>query len=367
VRVISSDRIPASVYKDKSLAAIEVLKLNLQFKEYLKNQLNNIEHTSLLELNNPTIIVYTFPSGENRHFILTANGTLLEKDNYWLQYFNFIKYNSNKYSIYIPANIPYVVNSVKDHCLWIPDSTNYSHFLIDSLAPALAYREYLNQYNNITIPSFAKRPIWQNEYMEDFFAFNKLEIQAPEHNQNRFYILKLEKLIVPIISNTFCRVMCMKNYIQKKYSSAFFYKNNNTRIPIYLTRNDARSARIRNSNEIKNLINKYNGIVVDPVNLTIRERVELFNRSAIFIAEGSGTMNAFIFGGKNSHLIALGDELASYNHSFLRGGAEYSYTFGSDLTVLMGTEPQLLPGSPLSSNLYNLELMDTIIKNKLII
>ena len=104
------------------------------------------------------------------------------------------------------------------------------------------------------------------------------------------------------------------------------------------------------------------GHVIDPIGYTISERIELFSRPSVFIAESSGCMNFALFAAKKSRLISLVDPTTLDSNQLLFGGYIYNIGYASQTDFLIGSNSEFLAGSVLASAEYSLarirELID---------
>ena len=360
VEIVSSEQVLHGPELQNALTGLDNIPLPPQFRAEVEQDLLQDDHRTLYRLKRPTVFVLTFPHGETRHFVISESGVLLEKDDYWLRYFSFIAKHSYEYRFNVSINERNIISSGEDF-VWCYDTANFSHFLVDALAPLAFFSQKFPDLKKLPIPQFSRTPSWQDEYMQDF---GKKRFYLPSEltaGQATFVVFRPKSLILPVITSTLSRSLTIREFASAESVSPAPSPNVD-RIPIYLTRNDCRAARIRNSKEIHELVSCLGGFTIDPSKLNIRQKRQLFNLPGIFIAEGSGTTNFSVFCLNNSRQICLLDSASLLEPSFIRGGWPYFHISSSKMRFLVGTDSKKLSGSPLSSCIFDLSALKSLIQ-----
>ena len=360
VEILSSEPVLRGPEFQSALSGLNNIPLSPRYKSEVEKDLMRDEHKTLYRLNRPTVFVLTFPHGETRHFVISESGVLLEKDDYWLKYFSFIIRESNGYRFDVNINEKDIITSHEDFVSCY-DTANFSHFLVDALAPLAYFSQKFTDLKKLPIPQFSRTPIWQNEYMQ---FFGEKRFYLPSENaagQAAIIILKPKTLTLPVITSALSRTLAVREFVRDRWGNPEPILGVD-RFPIYLTRNDHRAARVRNSKEIHELVSRLGGFSIDPSKLNSQQKLQLFNLPGIFIAEGSGTMNVCVFSNSNACLIALGDSCGLKQESFIRGGLPYLHSISNRMDILLGKDTQILPGSPLASSIFDLQNLNKLIE-----
>lgn len=354
VEVVFSEKIEKGVDFNNALDGLVNIPISPHFKREVEEDLRLPVHRTLFKLTNPTILVFTWPNGETRHFVLTQEGRLLEKNDFWLKYFHFIARDGNGFRINGNISVNGVLKSPESF-YWSPDMANFSHFLVDALAPCVDFSKQFEFLKNLPIPQFSKMPAWQDEYFTDLG-----ERKLLQGSIGSFVVFQPGELYFPVISGTLERTLAIGAYFRSQ--GKIPYLPITKRRPIFLTRRDARSARIRNAHEIASLVMKRGGLCVDPSQYGIRKKRELFSMNAVFLCEGSGNTNVAVFGTPESRVISLMDITPTLNPAFIQGGWPYYHSISARTDFICGSDSVPLPGSPLSSCHYSIEQINNKIE-----
>ncbi len=360
VEIVSSEPVLRGLEFQNALSGLDNIPLQLHFRAEVEQDLLQEDHLTLYRLNRPTVLVWTFPHGETRHFVISESGVLLEKDDYWLKYFSFILKHNNEYRFDISINERNIIFSEEDF-VWCYDTANFSHFLVDALAPLAFFSQKFPDLKKLPIPQFSRTPRWQDEYMQ---IFGEKRFYLPSETalgQAPFVVFRPKSLMLPVITSTLSRSLAIREFVRDRWGSSEPICGVD-RFPIYLTRNDHRAARVRNSKEIQELVSRLGGFSIDPSKLNPQQKLRLFNLPGIFIAEGSGTMNVCVFSNSNARLIALTDPDVLKQESFIRGGWPYFHSISNRMDCLLGKDTQMLPGSPLASSFFDLQELNNLIE-----
>ena len=359
MEIISSEPVLRGPEFENALSGLDNIPLSVQFRTEVEQDLLKNDHRTLYRLKNPTIFVLTFPNRETRHFVVSESGVLLEKDDYWLKYFSFIKKQADGYHLNVSFSPQDIISSEEDF-VWCYDTANFSHFLVDALAPLAFFSQKFPDLQKLPIPQFSCTPSWQDEYIQGFGEKRFYLPPDTAPGQSSFVVLRPQSLMLPVITSTLSRTLAVREFVRDRWENPepIFGVD---RFPIYLTRNDHRSARVRNSKEIQELVLRLGGFTIDPSKLNSQQKLELFKLPGIFIAEGSGTTNFSVFSSSNSRLICLLDSASLLEPSFIRGGWPYFHISSSKMQFLVGTDSKKLLGSPLSSCIFELSALKNLI------
>ena len=360
VKIVSSESILRGVEFQDALSGLNNIPLPPQFRAEVEQDLLQDDHRTLYRLKRPTIFVLTFPHGETRHFVISESGVLLEKDDYWLKYFSFISKHAVGYQINV-SFFPQDIISSEEDFVWCYDTANFSHFLVDALAPLAFFSKKFSDLKQLPIPQFSQTPSWQDEYMQ---VFGEKRFYLPSEaalGKATFVVFRPKSLMLPVITSTLSRTLAVREFVRDRWGNPEPILGVN-RFPIYLTRNDHRAARVRNSKEILDLVSRLGGFTIDPSKLNSQQKLQLFNLPGIFIAEGSGIMNVCVYSNLNARLIILTDNDFLKQESFIRGGWPYFHSISNRMDCLLGKHTQMLPGSPLASSIFDLQGLNNLIE-----
>ena len=360
VEILSSEPLLRGPEFQSALSGLDNIPLPPQFRAEVEQDLLQGDHRTLYRLNGPTVLVLTFPHGETRHFVISESGVLLEKDDYWLKYFSFIIRESNGYRFHLKINERDIISFEQDF-VWAPDMSNFTHFLVDSLAPLAFFSKKFPHLKKLPIPQFSRTPSWQDEYMQVFGEKRFHLPSQPALGQPAFIVFRPKTLLLSVITSTLSRMLAVREFVRDRWGNLEPILGVD-RFPIFLTRNDYRAARVRNSKEIQQLVSRLGGFTIDPSKLNAQQKLRLFNLPGIFIAEGSGTTNFSVFCSNNSRQICLLDSASLSDPSFIRGGWPYFHSSSARMNFLVGTDSRKLSGSPLSSCVFECEMLEETIK-----
>lgn len=375
--LISADSIKCISYSDLQnwnqvltcYKALQRYPLPSIYIDSLKNFLFKPAYFAIYELTNPLLIVYRWPNGELRYFLLSSEGYLLEPDetSTWDSAFPFLKYSSsnNKLSdLAVPIDCaPINVGN----WLWCPDNSNYTHFFFDSFVQLAMAQESLGHdyINKFELPVITKPPCWQAE------LFNLLSSPAYLHpsgyDHQPFRIFRINKLLLPVLSHRSIALDWLRSYLPLAFSKAHINEHSDSKKSdlIMVTRYDDRRPRITNIVEIENLVVSFGVSLIDASGHSISEKLALFKQCKVCIAESSGCINFALFAPETSHLIALTDPSAITKPEFVPGGWVYSSGYANRTSFVTGEDPSNLPGSPLGSASYSLEAIKGLLINYL--
>jgi hypothetical protein len=131
---------------------------------------------------------------------------------------------------------------------------------------------------------------------------------------------------------------------------------------IFLTRQDARRARIKNIDKIEEYVRVAGGHVVDSACLSLAQKLHAFSRPSIFIGESSGCSNFAYFANSRSRLISLVDPSSVHSDRLLSGGWVYNVGYADRTEFVIGSNSSLLHGSPLGAAEYDIDAIRHIVE-----
>jgi hypothetical protein len=322
---------------------------------YLRNRLLATANPSCLwQIHSPLLVIYRWPNGEFRYFVITDSGHLVESQ-WGSRFFNAFPFISGNVENGFSFDLDFSnLIELDESYLWMPHLENYSHFLCDAFGPWIDFfaSSLLPVIPNFVVPTFKPWLQWQKELLKHLpFSYRRLPPLAP----GQCMILRPKSLLMPIAT---CLVAIQQS-LRIWFDSLFYHSEESEKsLPrqlIFMARLNHHSSRIRNQSEITQLIESLGGLTVDPSSLTFLEKYFYFSRARVVIGDGSASMNMILLAPEYCRFIALVDPIALLNDSFLDGGFPYSDLIASRTHPVCGKKPQLLKGSPLASCHYDLQ------------
>lgn len=353
--------------------AVSRLPIATNSKQYLRNHLLSDTNLQLFVITNPGILLFKFPNGNVRSFLTTQSGFLLERQEncLWDHCFPFLQSRGGSLAFNFPSGLPIVRD--KSSFFFTTHSTNFSHFLLDfwGLIAGIISTSQLHGLILNEIPIFEDPVGWQNEYFDLISEFK------PRYYHDLFRVANSSavlfcpsSIVLPVFDNKPLSLLCARHYLHHGCSERLTRScvSPLTGRIIFLTRYDARRARIKNITEIEDLVKSMGGHVVDPIKYSVSDRLRLFSRPSVFIGENSGLMNYALFANSHSRLISLIEPSAQRSIELLVGGWPYTLGFASSSDYVVGTGLSMLAGSPMGSAEYSLsQIKDLINANILIV
>ena len=338
--------------------AIRHLQIPLSSISILKEYLLRPAYFAVYEILNPLVIVFKWPNGELKFFLLTQNGHLLDpcESSAWDIYFPFLSHDLQT-NVLASISIPKDVIPVEiDNWIWYPNHNNYTHFFFDSFvhvafAQQVLQQKYINKYQ---LPLIHKAPGWQVELIDRLSPQKYFHPSIDDHQS--FQIFHVKKLMLPVLSHRIMSLDWLRGYLAAAFlkDSLNSIRDSKTIDLIMVTRYDDRRRRITNIDEIESLVVNYGGSLIDASCHSISEKFILFNQCKVCIAESSGCMNFALFSPESSHLIALTDPSVVNKSEFVPGGWDYITGYANRTSFVIGEDPIDLAGSPLGSATYSL-------------
>lgn len=338
-----------------------------EWKSWLRDHIYTGAFFSAYIIENPTIAIYRWPNKEQRWFLVTRNGNLIEAQDssLWDSCFPCIFAEETGFSIRVPQE------SVRLHkaenIIYFPNQTNFTHFLIDSFAP-LAQLDELESKNisdAFAVPLIGNQPRWQSEYL-DKIAFRKARIDE-EDDRCSLILIRPDAVVFPLFSNKPAAYVPLRNFLYKRSNSLteMGFSVQELPRPLLLTRGDYRRARIRNIDRIEAIVRSHGGLVINPSRLNIEDRFRIIGNSGLCIAEGSGATNSLIYGGNSSLTLDLLDPKALTSIDLLVGGWPYLIHQSHATQFLVGDSRVELEGSPLGCACYEEDAISETLINSL--
>ena len=325
---------------------------------YLKARLLDVQSPALWRLDFPTIVIYRFPNEELRYFLVSQDGHLFESDaaTIWFPFFPFIHRKPNG-SLTLDID-QYPSLEVDVNVAWLPQNPNYSHFLCDFFAPWLPFDlQLLAQEYNISCLQFQSFPSWQQPFLN---CLNPSLHQLPLSKSSPLTIIKPRSVFLPLVSNVLLAQSILRSWLMQVYAGEYRTATSLDPIPlILLGRSDYRQARVRNYEEIQAYALEHDGIILDPSELTISDKIRSLLPAQRIICEGSGSLNSVLFASDKSLTALLMDAAAFCDPLMLDGGFPYLNSIAHRIRLCIGRNPTPIPGSPLGSCTYPVEKIDS--------
>lgn len=186
-------------------------------------------------------------------------------------------------------------NSVK---LFLTNSPNYYHFVIDQVIPLFnSAQNILKRNQKITIISSGNL---KKKFQRDLLNISLSNFELIELNTNSTTVIK--NLIIP------SRIRDKFNYnitaIENFTRFVTREKKNQTKLKLYITRNEAKTRRVVNEKQLFEKLKLYGFQILNLSILKIEEQINAFANAEIIISpHGAGNTN--IIFSKNAHLIEL--------------------------------------------------------------
>ena len=310
------------------------------------------------ELEDPWAITFRWPNGELRYFLVTAEGNLVEpgENAIWDFGFPFIsKFDGGELrGLSIPNSVTYLPNS---NWVWHQSNANFSHFLFDTFVQLAMAQDHLSKecLSGFDLPLHEDFPAWQNELLQSI-SFRRLI--PPEGNKsNQFNIFRVNRILLPIVSQRALALDWLREFLAKSFQTSHSqdFCDDHGRL-IMVTRRDARRARIQNISAIEEMVVEFGGSLVDASCLSCSEKLATFRNCSVSIAESSGCMNSALFAPEHSRIIALTDP-SVINTDFKAGAWPYFTGYAPRAHFVAGENGINLPGSPVGSSSYSLEVI----------
>ena len=306
----------------------------------------------------PTIVIYRFPNNELKYFLISKDNHLIDSisNSLWYNSFPFIRpSHSNSVLLNIDNIKPVEINE----CIaWLPQNQNYSHFLCDFFAPWTVfdpdkYRKSEDPFL-LDIQGFSK---WQAPFIS---SLNMQSMKLELDSSSNLYVLKPKSVTIPIVSSVLLTQIYLKNWLRKNYIDAYKDLPFLESVPILMiSNNDAKFNCITNHQELCTFVDKKGGTIIDASKLSIREKIRIIGCAKNIICQGSGTLNAVLFGTEKSNTVILSNPSNLDNPFMLEGGFPYGHLMRHRSTTCVGTEALSIHGSPIGAANYSVERINS--------
>lgn len=332
---------------------VQGMPIQALWKRQLEDSIFGDSYFALYRINRPTVVVYSWPSGEQRWFLITESQRLIEPENHkvWDKYFPFFNKEAGGLSFgQLEGLMP---DRSEEKLVWFPNHKNFTHFLIDSYAPLMHLQALAgsNQLDGYRIPILGGIPGWQAEYMSTCTV--KATAITTNIRNHSVCVVRPRSVLLPVFSAKHLAYSFLRTFLKSSFAVETDRAGQGNGKIVLLSRTDHRRIRIRNMSAIEELVRSHNGEVADPVKMTIRDRFNFMKSCSLCISEGSGATNAILFTDQKCNILHLIDPPVTIESEFLVGGWPYLVDRSDRSSFLLGIEAQKLAGSPLGSAYYS--------------
>ncbi len=332
------DVYPLNTYKE----AIESMPVTEVSKKVLHAHTNDLPCYAQYKIKESTIFIIKKSTTEYRWFLQLKEGLLLEDhfsriwDTSFKDVFDKVIYPKND-SVYKDFRA-HEINEIP--ILWLPEIENFTHYLIDSIAPcyyACSRNMKSGSYSILT----TRYNHWREEALDwckDSMSLVNISLDKDEIVQ----IIKPREVIVPVVTNRSYRVTMLRKLLKERYHIKNTTLGNRV---LFSTREDARSQRVENSLEIKKLVEEFGGSSLDFSRLNFIEKVNQLSDAKICIAESSGTMNPALLAPDDCIIIFLHPDMDKYQGmDLLLAGWAYTVGYENRCQHVVGKSEEMESG-----------------------
>jgi len=352
-------------YESRSLKLIQNLPIREAWKSLLRSHISIPFACRVYEVKSPNIFIYNHANGESRTFLVTDEGFLLEPQwqSIWDKYFPFLHFAGNSYAS-SHSNIKSFseISLPNQAFVHFPFQINYTHFLYDSLAPALALKTVRSAiFERNTCLSFLSKPPlpWQKDFL---CASGLSHLPRTYTNMPGIIRVKLDRIVVPTVPNHFVALKYLRSHVFCLATSTQDRQKLKLNRLVFLSRTDSRRSRIRNIHDIEIFVASLGGITIDPSRLSISAKRSLLAEAKVCIAESSGCINYALFSGQGCCLVSLVEPMLLVNQEFLEGGWSYTSSYASPrVEYIIGEHSHPLSGSPVGSAHYSISKISSAV------
>ena len=347
--------------------AVNRMPLPASDRLVLKDTLLRPAYCAAYELDKPWIVIFKWPSGELKFFLITAEGNLVDpaENAIWDGSFPFLSRleGGEIRGMIIPASVSYLPNS---NWAWYQSNANYSHFLFDAFVQLAMAQDHLSKeyLRGFDLPLHEDAPAWQDEFLQKLL-FRHL-IPTVTNKTNQFNIFRVNKILLPIVSQRALALDWLRGFLANSFQASYpqGHSSGGAKL-IMVTRRDDRRARIQNISAIEQMVVDLGGMLLDASNLSCSEKRAVFENCSVCIGESSGGMNSVLFAPENCRLIALTDPSVIDDKNFLIGGWPYAIGSAHRTEFIVGENGELLPGSPVGGSSYSVERIRKLVVESL--
>jgi len=349
--------------------AIQKTPLNSSYQSWLSDYFSREWCFAIYHFTTPTVLVFNWGHGDLRYFLVTNEGYIIEPEffSHWDSYFSFIDSDSASGSLLLNLSRAKEHDLPAESLIWFPFSSNYTHFLFDSLGPVLGISEeipsFLNKRFSLLLPSASIISPWQEQWLSSLRQPRRSHLNPL--SDMSLNIFRPREVMMPIASNPAISLRYLSQSLNRYVVTGIAPECRSRLRPrlILLTRSDYRRARIRNLEALESFVVRAGGVVVDIAKLLIEDRIRLFDSTCICIAESSGCMNFAIYSNQTSRLVALVDGATLNDGAFVLGGWRYAVGYMHRALYVVGLDSGPLHGSPLGSSFYPIEAVAQAIED----
>ena len=184
-------------------------------KRFLRNQLLNGIDANLWSISNAKIIIYRWPNNELRFWLISSEGHLCEGSEAarFFQYFPFIEQSPEGFLFHLDA-VKHA--QIPDRLIWMPQNSNYSHFLCDYFAPVIAALDtnpsLLKSARILTIQHWEP---WQLELISHL-DLGTHQVEAPRAGEILF--LQADEVILPVIEQPVLSQHILREWFSRRFT-----------------------------------------------------------------------------------------------------------------------------------------------------
>ena len=364
IRILAQKKIPDSLI-NKWVDCVSRMNIGNHLETYYSNTIKTQDTCHYVEIRDATAIYLPLPNGETRAFLFSSDGLLLLEpsvNRVFLRCFPiFANITKNSLDLLISPEVfkSAIIDRIDYPIYWSPENSNYLHFIADTVAPHLCINGSL--YGGVSdsrhiISLNCPLHSWQRELLSLIGLSQDPRLLAIYlQNKGRPYAVRYSCIYLPVVESVPYRIHTFRNFI-KEYSIDSgintFSRRSEPPPLLFLDRNDNRSRRIANKSEIISHLSHYGLRVVNPVSLSLRQKLQYFSGVRIFIAEGSSSANFMFFSQSSSSMILLADDNLYVKPEFIIGGWPYFIATLANTLIVRGLKYGIIPGSPMASSTY---------------
>lgn len=338
--------------------AVSKIRVRKEAQMLIRSYLLEDVASDLWQLENCFILSYMWSTGEIRDFVLTHDFHILEspKHETWFEAYPFIERDSNNRYTFDISNAEKLI--VDKTIAWLPQSFNYTHFLIDFFGPWCEFLPF--KYSDLQPHLITRMPWrdWQVSLLKS--AEIKKSINIPM-KPGQLQLLHIPKLIIPICPSVSKVVAFTRSYLNLYFKKTGEQTKDSVKV-VYLKRSKNEQPRVSNCEEISKLVAINGGLTINIAELTYESKFELLGKADFIIAEGSGISNAILFSGEKTKTIVLAAHEMFTADSFLLGGWLYSSLLGSKLNIVKAENSNQLTGQVLGCYEYSVKKIQRILE-----
>lgn len=231
-------------------------------------------------------------------------------DPYWAQYYPFLKLNRLSGQLDLGFSINQIpVYSIDHEVVFVGGHQTYGHWIADNFPLALHIVQNLDK-REIPLLTFNARS-WQFDIIREMLPMASLfnvDFATFPAGPVRIFV---KRLWIADRINVASRYFVFHQYLSKyRVSQAISMHNKLRNQLVYFQRRNSttsKGSRVANGFDISRTVEKLGGIVLDPAELSYRDKADMFySPASIFLNEpGSGEFNFHLFASQDSHLVQL--------------------------------------------------------------